>query len=342
MRAGGKAGESGVSLTVGRAAERLVRSWRAWTAPGAVILLYHRVAETPSPWYQLSVTPARFAEHLEVLRRAAYPMSLLAMVSGLQQGRLPRRAVAVTFDDGYADNLLAAKPLLEQQAVPATVFVTVGLVGSSEGPWWDELEQHVFAARLLPRHVRVVSDGQAHDVNLVARDGDRTNGAPGRLIAALDRIMRRASLEERRAIFAQLRAQVPIDAEPRADRMLTARELVRLADGDLVEVGAHTMTHPVLSGLSVAALRAEVGGSKRALEAMLGRPVTAFSYPFGTAEDFDANSAAVVREAGFACACAVAPRAVRPGADVYRLPRFAVRDWDGETFGRRLRAWWGY
>ncbi|MDR7543840.1 MAG: polysaccharide deacetylase family protein [Armatimonadota bacterium] len=330
-----------MTLKVGEAAGRLTRSWRAWTAPGALILLYHRVAETPSPWYQLSVTSARFLEHLEVLRRLAYPISLGALAARLRQGRVPRKAVALTFDDGYADNLRVAKPLLERHAVPATVFVTSGLVGSSEGFWWDELERHVFGAPRLPERVRVVTDGQVHEFGLPTYGDGDAGGARRHLVAALDRLMRRASPERRREILAQLRAQVPADTTLGADRVLTADELVRLADGDLIEVGAHTVTHPVLSGLSPAVQRAEVAGSKRALEAMLGRPVVAFSYPFGTTDDFDGDSVAIAREAGFVCACTVLPRAVRSGADAYRLPRFAVRDWDGDMLARRLRAWWG-
>ncbi len=92
---------------------RVARWLRNRFAQGTVILLYHRVAELPSDPQLLCVTPQHFAEHLEILRKHANPMSLQQLVKTLQAGKLPRRGVLVTFDDGYVDNLNNAKPLLK-------------------------------------------------------------------------------------------------------------------------------------------------------------------------------------------------------------------------------------
>jgi peptidoglycan/xylan/chitin deacetylase (PgdA/CDA1 family) len=109
---------------------------------GAVaILLYHRVAELESDPQQLAVTPARFEEHLRVLRAACTPVALADVPRLLRARKLPKRPVAVTFDDGYRDNLHEAKPLLERHGVPATVFVASGYVGRGTEFWWDELER---------------------------------------------------------------------------------------------------------------------------------------------------------------------------------------------------------
>src|SRR5262249_37482648 len=99
-----------------------VRRFRDRFKPAPLILLYHRVADLPSDPQLLSVTPEHFKEHLEILRNNARPMALGEMVRALRDNKLPRRAVAVTFDDGYADNLLNGKPLLHQYDVPATVY----------------------------------------------------------------------------------------------------------------------------------------------------------------------------------------------------------------------------
>src|SRR5690606_37807585 len=99
---------------------------------GAVaVLLYHRVADAPRDPQQLAVAPERFAAHLEVLAATCTPVALGEAAARLRSPRgLPPRAVAVTFDDGYRDNLHTAKPLLERHGVPATVFVASGYVGA--------------------------------------------------------------------------------------------------------------------------------------------------------------------------------------------------------------------
>lgn len=103
---------------------------------GGLILGYHRVADVGCDSLGMSVSVHHFAEQLAVLCRLAWPIPLQLLVDGLQNGRLPRRAVALTFDDGYADLLYQAQPLLEQYGIPATVFVVSGSLGRRFA--WDE------------------------------------------------------------------------------------------------------------------------------------------------------------------------------------------------------------
>src|SRR5437773_7329055 len=131
-------------------------------APKSIILLYHRVADVrPDPW-SLCVTPQHFAEHLEVLRQQSRPMHLQQLVSRLRDGNLPRHAVAITFDDGYADNLLQAKPALERYDIPATVFVATGNIEQAHEFWWDELERLLLQPGTLPEELRLSIDGKTY------------------------------------------------------------------------------------------------------------------------------------------------------------------------------------
>jgi len=135
-------------------------------ASHALILMYHRVTELPNDPYLLAVTPKHFAEQLEVIRRYGVPMPLRQMVEALQNGKVPKRAVVVTFDDGYADNLHQAKPLLERYEIPATVFVTAGQVGSRREFWWDELDRLLLQAGTLPARLQLNLNGNAYEREL--------------------------------------------------------------------------------------------------------------------------------------------------------------------------------
>jgi peptidoglycan/xylan/chitin deacetylase (PgdA/CDA1 family) len=109
-----------------------------------------------------------------------------------------------------------------------------------------------------------------------------------------------------------------------------------LGQSDLIEVGAHTMTHPDLAALSPGEQRNEVQGSRERLEAILNRPVTSFAFPHGSTTP---EAVSILREGGFVCACTSHADAVWRGSDRFQLPRLGVRDWDRETFARWLR-WW--
>src|SRR5438874_1513544 len=106
-------------------------------APRAIILMYHSVAKVDSDPWALRVMPGHFAEHLEVLQKYGHPIRLQQLAQAHRKGNIPDRSLVITFDDGYADNLHNAKPLLERYDIPATVFLTTGLIGCDHEFWWD-------------------------------------------------------------------------------------------------------------------------------------------------------------------------------------------------------------
>jgi len=321
-----------------------------------VVLLYHRVADAQFDPQLLCVTPEHLRQHLEVVRRRAFPLSLRELASTLGGGRVPSGGVVLTFDDGYADNLHHAKPPLERCDVPATVFVTTGSVGSGQEFWWDELERLLLQPGSLPRELTLEVGGDVrhwelgeaaesppsarHDGHSWSIQERRDPTARHRVYRDLCHALRPLADAARRSALEQLRSWAGASPAARAThRGLTPDELVELAKGGIVEIGSHTVSHPVLASLSQAEQEAEIGQSKAYLERLLGREVAAFSYPFGTTMDYTAATIAAVRGAGHRCACANLPGAVRRGADRFQLPRVLVRDWDGDEFERRMRDW---
>jgi peptidoglycan/xylan/chitin deacetylase (PgdA/CDA1 family) len=311
----------------------LRRAWRR-LADAAVqpplILMYHRIAQdTLDPW-QLCVSPANFAAQMQVLRRRRQPMRLTELTQQLRQGQCPRRAVVITFDDGYRDNLHTALPVLEANDMPATVFCSAGYVGCEEPFWWDRLATLLLAPERLPHTLTLDVNGQHRRYEL---GSDASQRLPFyrevwgwlRPLADADRALALTAIAEWSA--ATDAAEAPI--------ALSHEQLRTLAASPLIEIGAHSVTHAALPALPPDEQRREIAQSKAQLEAMIGRPVLNFAYPFG---DQSPETAALVRDAGFQSSCTTERGAVRAGADLFQLPRIAVGDWDGETFARSLRG----
>jgi len=322
---------------------------------GALILLYHRIAELPSDPWALSVTPGHFAEHLEVLRKDVNPMSLRQLVRALHDGNLPQRSVVVTFDDGYADNLYSAKPLLEHYDIPATIFVTTGSIGHEREFWWDELDRLLLQPGTLPKQLRLSVNGSNHQRELGEaahyhedtwrghrywRAWERAPSSRHVLYRSVWELLQPLSFDERRKVLDELLVWAGTEPIGRSThRSLSREEISAIAQGELIEIGAHTVTHPVLSALSGEAQRHEIQGSKAGLEAILGHPVTSFAYPHGSRSDYTAETIAIVQESGFICACASDNGVVGLSADCFQLPRVHVPDWDGTEFARQLSIW---
>jgi len=314
---------------------------------GALILMYHRVAEASEDPWGLCVTPEHFSEQLRVLREWS-PVSLRQLVAGFERAELPADAVAVTFDDGYADNLLVAKPLLQQAGVPATCFLTTGSLGA-RGFWWDDLAQLLLRPGRLPGALQLNLEGTVRTWTL-DRDAEYSASAAAQhrgwrtweppptsrhsLYLSLWRALQPMPDARRRDLLAELAAW---GGALTAERLLlTIAQVGELAAGELVEIGAHTVTHPVLSALPLEQQEAEVFRSKQTLEQLLGIGLNSFSYPYGMASEASKD---LVRRAGFTSACATLEQPVRPESERWALPRVQVQDWSGEEFRSRISRW---
>ncbi|MGH6689746.1 MAG: polysaccharide deacetylase family protein [Gammaproteobacteria bacterium] len=332
--------------------KRLPRRLRNRFAPGGLILMYHRVIDaTPDPWGSC-VPPERFAEQMRVLRQSFRPVPLRELTAG----HTPRAApppVAITFDDGYADNLHTAAPLLEREDIPATVFVTSDGVGREGEFWADDLERLLLLPGNLPRRIRLAIDGRAlawdlgEDAHYDTYAFDRHRSwkaflasdptARHGLYRELYGLLQPMAEGTRERVLQELRQQAGVGPGVRAThRFLSPDELRSLAARELIEIGGHTATHPKLSRLSADDQRDEITRGKLALEGALARPITSFAYPYG---DHGPETPSIVRQAGFSLACTTRHAAVRLGSDPFRLPRVWVGDWSAKEFAARLRQW---
>jgi peptidoglycan/xylan/chitin deacetylase (PgdA/CDA1 family) len=244
---------------------------------GAILTLHHvRPARRDrfQPNRLLEVTPQYFEQVIRRLRRSrADLISLDEVHRRLREGDFPRRFVAVTFDDGYRDNLEFAYPILRQYQVPFTIFVATSFADRVGELWWVALEAVVAQNELIG-----------------VRIGGRENWFEARNVhekrAVFDHIYsylrQLKSEEELRNIVREIATRHRVDMGSFcADLCMTWQELAILAADPLVTIGAHTVNHPILTKLSDQAVHAELENSRNVIEAALGVRPQHLAYPVG-------------------------------------------------------------
>jgi peptidoglycan/xylan/chitin deacetylase (PgdA/CDA1 family) len=308
-----------------------------------VVLLYHRVADLAVDPWGLAVSPSHFIEHLDVLRRHTRPMQARGLARALRADAIAPNAIAVTFDDGYRDLATTVQPLLARADVPATAFVVSGALDSDREFWWDELERAVLnATNQLPTlRIRVAGEDYAWDMA-----GGHGTGLQGssqspeatrwRIHGEIWTLLRGLDIDARSDAIDQIVGWAGISTVPRTTHAtLRAAELAQLEDS-LVEVGAHSATHPSLAMLARDRQRQEIDAGRNRLMAVVGHRVESFAYPFGRPADYTPDTAMLVRAAGFTSAFINAPLASEPGMDPFAIPRAYVPDVDGDGLHRLL------
>jgi peptidoglycan/xylan/chitin deacetylase (PgdA/CDA1 family) len=305
------------------------RAFRRRRVPHTLVLMYHRIAPTQGDRLGLAISPENFAQHLEVLTRVAQVAPLSALDDAPQPRHGERPRVAITFDDGYVDNLLHAEPVLARFKAPATVFIATSLIGG-HAFWWDDLAAIILGNHPLPAKLRV-------RIGVENFESD-SRGTRQRLFATLQQKLKAVDHEAQIAAISSLREATsgPIEVDPIA-RPMTQDELLRLSESKFVAIGAHTLTHPSLPNLSPADQLAEIAGSKQACERMLGFTPDSFAYPYG---DLASETPDLVAKAGFARACSTRPDLNFTGTSPLLIPRFGCGNWDGAGFERHLRREW--
>ena len=329
----------------GDAASRL----RARGAARGVVLLYHRVAEPASDPWGLAVAPENFAAQMAALAARGTAASLGTLAASTRVPGPRMEAVAVTFDDGYADTLHQALPVLEGQGVPATVYVPSAAVGDPSAFWWDALARLVLEPPVLPERLGMPVRGTVHSWEL---GRDARPGADGLRRLAAWRADHEAPPSPRAAAFLEAweilaglhapeRAEAlgalaqGVEAPPpdRHGRPVDGPEFRRLAASPVIEIGGHTANHVDLSRIPADRAKDEIARDRSALAAMTGRAVESFAYPYGR---IGPTSRAEVAAAGYGIGVCSVRGLVTPASDPLLLPRVQVPDIDGRAFGRML------
>jgi peptidoglycan/xylan/chitin deacetylase (PgdA/CDA1 family) len=312
------------------------------------ILMYHRVGEAPwDPW-ALCIPPSVFREQVRELTRRRTIVSMEELASGLRTGKVPPKATALTFDDGYADNIQIAAPILEEFDAPATFFLTSAFVSGGERFWWDELARIVLGGRKAadfaletegtalaaawPAQHRLPEDLPTWRVGQPCSDPRRI--AYERLWNQLRSMGEKARRTALHRLAAATGENTPLADDPLGVPMNS--EMIRSAP-KLVTFGAHGRSHTPLTALPPAERRTELEMARREVAALTGgAPPAGMAYPHGSLDD---ETRALVAAAGYHWAVTSrSARVDRKRFDPLALPRLELGSRSGRAMWRALHA----
>ncbi len=295
--------------------------------PAFPILAYHRVNDEGDPFFPSTSTEA-FERQMAFIARAYVVLPIGELVERMERRAVPRNALAITFDDGYRDNLTHAAPVLARYGLPATVFLASGFIGTAEVPWFDQVA-------LALKSTRAVACRIAEDRAVPLGSSAGRLSALTRIVEWLKSLPHAAMRQEIDLLLTDLGVT---DQGTFKSWMLNWDEVHAML-GLGFDVGAHTVSHPILSRVSAERAWAEIDGSRAMIEAGCGRRPRTFAYPNGKPSDYSETVVRLVRRAGFTCAVTT-----RFGVNTTATPRYELRrggPWEQHlpTFALKLAAY---
>ena len=284
-----------------------------------LVLIYHRVHAKEGRFSIERATPEDFRRQMSHLARDYNVLALDEIVRRLDAGEpLPPRATAITFDDGYEDNYTEAFPVLRSLGLPATIFVTTGPIDTQKSLWFDRV------LRAFERTSRNQVTLPGGETSASLEDDDRRSREAIRALYALMRLSNQERIAAVDRLVQDLGGNDGVPPTP-----MLSWDQVREMAGAGITIGAHTVTHPILSRSSASEAKSEILESKRRIEEETGRPVSLFAYPVGRRSDYSPEIIRIVAEAGFRAAFTTTPGANARGDDRLLLRR--VKPWGDDV-----------
>ncbi|HTI92568.1 MAG TPA: polysaccharide deacetylase family protein [Puia sp.] len=333
-----------------------IRKWarrlKGYFQHKAIVLMYHRVVHLSADPWQLAVHPVYFEQHLQVLSRRFRVVAVNDLVMQLRKGTVASNCVCITFDDGYSDNFINAKPLLEKYQCPATFFVATQFINRKHLFWWDELQHIMLDAEILPSVFSMVINNELIEYFL----GED---------AIMDETIRRKHLEwvapdnppTKRCelyllVWSCLKPLPDAELQSALDRIrfwggslnnfdrlgvpMSTAQLKDLVSHRLFDAGMHTVTHASLPLHSPETQSLEIINNRNDLLRTGDHARNILAYPYG---DYGDTTIAVVKKEKLAAAFTTCGQIVTRQSDLFRLGRFQVMNWNGREFERQLRHW---
>jgi peptidoglycan/xylan/chitin deacetylase (PgdA/CDA1 family) len=284
-------------------------SFRELNKHKSLLVTYHRFAPIKDG---RSISSDAFEEQLCYLSKHYTLVKLSTLHDSLTTGRSLARSAVITIDDGFNDAYEIAFPILRKYSVPATFFVITDFLDQKIWLWTDKLR---YVTSQLPSGTSIVTvNGRKLTFEL--------DGKSSRLNAAtvINSVLKTLPSRTKDAVIEELANSLNVvipDLPPKEYGPVSWDQLIEMDKGG-IEIGSHTVTHPILPNVDDAQLRWELSGSRERLQSVLNHPITLFCYPNGS---YDERTRRAVGEAGYVCAVTTRPCLSEAGGDPLALPR---------------------
>ena len=311
-----------------------------------IILMYHRINDSPLDPWRLNVSPKNFDEQIQIIKKYGKTVQMRDMGQDLSSFNPWKDEIALTFDDGISDNFHMAKPVLEKHEVPATFYIPSHAMEGQQEFWWDKLSR-VLTAGDLPKIFQMTINNTRYQWQIDPDSADQsqlTDELPAfnsvlsrkQLLLFTWRMIRSLSFQAQDELVERISVWSGQSSSPSAYLPMTLKELNVMADSKLFEIGAHTAHHPWLSAWPVKGQEEDIRTGKEKLEEWINKKVVSFAYPFG---NYSAETPGILERLAFQNACTVAEAPVKRNMNRFLLPRFMVFNWNGDKFEEKLQEW---
>ena len=301
-----------------------------------LILLYHRVIADDDPEMTHSIrgmttTPEIFKAELNFLKKKFSVISMNNLLKHLEEGTaIPRRSVAITFDDGWRDNYLNAFPILKNHEIPATIFITVNLTGTGDKVWFNKAIMIYKAQKMEPAKIMNI-------VRSICKDPIPPEELPENIVGFVDMLKPYNNKLIKEVIDQLFEASFPAQEKNEFPRNILNWDEIKEMSAAGIEFGSHGMTHGILPLLSKDDIQWELNESKKQMETNLGITIDTFSYPNG---DYNSDIIDMVKAAGYRCALVTETGDKHAYKNLFTIPRVSVHSGaskgPGENFSKSL------
>ncbi len=319
----------------------------------AIVLMYHRIADARADVWDIAVSPENLEEQLKFLKKTHSVIPLKELVTEVQNKWIKKNSIAITFDDGYADNFYRAKPLLEKYQLPATFFIPSINIGKQKEFWWDELEHLILFTKHLPEHLSININGNKIEFDLV--DEQQLNDEiiskhiawkaykqePPTLRASLFyeiwEALKPLNNEQQQEHLEILRNWMGRNISIRTDyQCMSIEQIKELGANELFTIEAHSETHAALAFHDKIFQKKELELNKFFLEKIMIKPIETVAYPYGS---INKETVLAAMDVGFKAAFTTEEETISNKSQLYRLGRFQVKNQNAIVFSNNLEKW---